>query len=327
LAYDKSLFDSLFQRRDLENNIISYNYCSYCADRYLSRCSCGELKHKDSRDCAVCKAEYTGLNDYNYKPIKQRYHIAALELKQKKSKPLFFGFELEVESGNSRLENREVMAHLVKEKIGSRYVYCVTDGSLHNGIEIVSYPFTWDWYKKEGGIDKWNKLLLFLKQKEWGADKYPNCGIHIHSTKAVWTSFQIYKLVQFIYNPINRSFIYDVAGREPNRYCQITETDTMSAVKIAKDKKNVNASHYNLLNLNNKAGSNGHTIEFRMFKSTLEPLYFHSNIEFVQAIYNFTRDNAKKHMTDKHFLSYINGFKGQYPALIENLTMKLKRIS
>jgi hypothetical protein len=240
---------------------------------------------------------------------------------------LFLGFELETESANSEID-RVSMAHLVKEVIGKDYIYSMKDGSLVNGIEVASFPFTWDWYK-EVGKDKWTELLLFLKDKGWRGDKpgegHSNTvGFHVHTTKAAWSKLQIYKLIQFMYNPINRKFINTIAGRPPMTYCKVSNIDYDNSTTLAKNKKNVDENHYNMVNLNKKSDTTkgGKTIEFRLFKGSLQPLIVHKNIEFIQAIFCFTRDYAKKNMFKDDFIRYISENKKEYPCLSEFIRIK-----
>jgi len=87
----------------------------------------------------------------------------------------------------------------------------------------------------------------------------------------------------------------------------------------------VSQDHYNMINLNKKSDVNegSPTIEFRMFKGVIEPLLFHKNLEFVQAIFNFTKDHSKKEMYKKYFLAYLIKHKNQYSCLMEYLKSKL----
>ena len=62
----------------------------------------------------------------------------------------------------------------------------------------------------------------------------------------------------------------------------VGKEDFDEAVLVAKDKKNRKADHYATINLNSTNGREAaKTIEFRMFQGTLEPLFFHKNLEFV----------------------------------------------
>ena len=319
----------MITKRDNNDNILSTNYCTACS-YHIHKCEtlgCKELTTSYNRTCRACEEDESGLMPYDFKPIRRRFNYSSNEKNIDINTSLFFGFEIEVEAESSKL-GKETMALLIKEVVGKDYVYCMKDGSLSNGIEIASYPYTWDWYKKEGK-EKWTNMLLYLKSKGWRAefDNSHPVGLHVHTTKAAWSNLQIYKLIQFVYNPINRKFMNDVAGRGPMTYCQISSSDYDRSIKLAKDKKNVSNGHYNMINLNRKDDTTkgGKTIEFRMFKGSLEPYTVHKNLEFVQAIFMYTRDNPKKSMFNSAFKKYVLSNSKEYPCLFEFITNLIKK--
>jgi hypothetical protein len=273
----------------------------------------GDRFGDDVHFCLECTENRTSIHEYYYKPSKIYMHSGKKEGKVT-NKALHFGFELEVECRYSSI-GQTTMAELIKEKYTTKYVYIVHDGSIDNGIEIVSHPFTWEQYKEE--IDKWNDLLLFLRSKKWKANR-PKVGFHVHMTKAAFTSFHLFKFLRFFYNEENRKFINIIAQREPNSYSVFSEKDRENVIANAKDKKNRDeGTHYNAINLNNPT-----TVEVRMFRGTLEPLLFNKNIEFLKAAFNFSRDNKPTSMTDMKFTKYVSQHPKAYPCLMEFLKME-----
>ena len=328
-AKDITNLKKVIRRRNNDDELVAYKYCKRCSGG-LKKClsfGCNELCFSGHIFCEACDGERKGLHTHDYKPIRRVFNYSSNEKNIDIESSLFFGFELETEIKDSFID-REAMAHLVKEIVGKDCVYCMTDGSLANGIEIASFPFTWDWYKKVGK-DKWTELLLFLKDKGWRGDRpgegHNNpVGFHVHTTKAAWSKLQIYKLIQFMYNPINRGFVSMAAGRPPMTFCRISTKDWDYSIMLAKNKKNVSENHYNMINLNKKSDTTkgGKTIEFRMFKGSLEPLIVHKNLEFIQAIFCFTRDYTKKEMFVENFIEYIFSNKKEYPCLSEFIRIK-----
>jgi hypothetical protein len=263
--------------------------------------------------CPACTEEQQGQHDHTYKPIRQYFSCAEDEGRVSES-AFHMGFEIEVANVGAFMDH-QVMSHVIREKYGSTRVYCVHDGTInqstgYDGTEIVTHPFTWQDYKAK--LKTWDDLLLFLRSKGYKANL---CGIgfHVHTTKAAWGSFQIYKLMEFVYE--NPKFIQDIAQREENEYCQFDPRNLDP--KVAKLKKNTQPNHYGTVNLNNGNGQASNTIEFRMFQGSLEPLYFHKNIEFVRAIYKYTRDY--RDMTPKGFIMFVTKNRREYPCLNEFL--------
>ncbi|GAG07984.1 unnamed protein product, partial [marine sediment metagenome] len=178
------------------------------------------------------------------------------------------------------------------------------------GIEVVTHPFTWQKYNLEK--EKWDTLLLYLRKRGYKAN-FPGIGFHVHTTKAAWGNSQIHRLLKFIYG--NKSFILQIAQREPNQYCVMDNKDFDEAVLVAKDKKNRSRDHYSTVNLNNGTGQSSETVEFRMFQGTLEPFYLHKNMEFVHACWNFTREYV--HTDVRAFNIFVGAHKKMYPCLFE----------
>jgi hypothetical protein len=180
---------------------------------------------------------------------------------------------------------------------------------------VVSHPFTWEDYKEYSY--KWDEMLIYLREKGWKAN-FKGVGFHVHTTKAAWGSFQIYKLLQLIYR--NKDWACIVAQRKPTSYCVMNDSDFDEAVLVAKNKKNRGRDHYSAINLNNGNGSASKTIEFRMFQGSLEPLFFHKNIEFTRACYQYTRNF--RDMSIGGYTSYVRKNIREYPCLNEFFNMK-----
>jgi hypothetical protein len=295
--------------------------CSHCNENH--KCTCYQCQEQswdfvgenlgNSDDpihfCAKCSELRRPIQDHQYKPTVQHFHAGSKEGKVTKN-ALHFGFELEVEQYYSSV-GRTAMAEMVKDRFTTDYVYIVHDGSIDNGIEVVSHPFTWEEYKEN--IDKWNDLLLFMRSKQWKADR-PKVGFHVHMTKAAFTTFHLFKFLRFFYKKSNRKFILDIAGRAPTYHSVFSEEDRSNIVANAKDKANRDASHYNAVNLNNSD-----TIEIRMFKGTLEPVLFNKNIEFLHAVFEYTKNHNPASMTAEQFIKYVYNHRRKYPCLWDYL--------
>jgi hypothetical protein len=149
-------------------------------------------------------------------------------------------------------------------------------------------------------------MFHILTSKGWDASS-DRVGFHIHTTKEAWKPFQIYKLLQFMYNQKHRTFIEFIAGRKLNRFCSIDKVDVTNAKHIAKHKKNLVEEHYAAVNM-----LGPRTIEFRIFAGTLEFGVFMKNMEFVKAMFDFTRNCSIKLMNLSGFKKFISNNKKHY---------------
>ena len=309
--------DEVVLRTDRNGNDV--NFCSQCAARSIFTCPIcsqevlsNDSMYDEERGMGVCYECYeknTPILAYNYKP-KFVFHNTHIEGKLRDD-TLCMGFELEVERAKSNI-SRVGMADIIKDRYGLEHFYVAHDGSLENGIEIVSQPFTWSYFKNN--VDLWDDLLLFIRSKGWSADS-PRVGFHVHMSKSAFTSVHLYKFMEFIYEPAHTDFIKKIAGRNGNRYAQFNEHDYVKLPAVAKTKRNVSSGdHYHAVNL-----TSPHTVECRIFKGSLEPLIFYKNIEFLVALYKFTGQQSLKDISVEDFCDFIRLHRRKYPCLVEFL--------
>lgn len=131
--------------------------CDWCYDASWYTCdNCGCLIHADDVHtidgydyCEACAEEMESatIHDYSYKPdpdFYQKHEDFA------HGTPLYMGVELEVDKG----ENPEKLAEELQVNVPE--IYCKHDGSLDDGVEIVSHPCTlayhmneldWEWIR------------------------------------------------------------------------------------------------------------------------------------------------------------------------------------
>jgi hypothetical protein len=320
--------------RDEAGDFVIYNICRYCYEAGKETCSlCNVPVHKSVAVrkheyfyCPVCAEESGGIQEFSYKPLKPRFRKGKKEGKVTR-KAFHMGFELEVAPHHSFIEP-EAMVHMVKDHVGRKKLYAMQDGSINQGagctgMELASHPFTWEHYKDKG-VNDWTKMCLFLRKHGWKAT-YPGLGIHIHTTKAAWGTHQIYKLLKFVND--NRMFVQEIAQRGETQYCSYDYFGAVEQKRVAKEKLNRQEHHYNAINLNNgDTGTAAKTIEFRMFQATLEPLFFHKNIEFPYAAWQFTAANSVKEMVERDFRCFLDEHRREFPCLYHFLNNKFRRI-
>lgn len=325
----KGVFQEFPMNKNDRGEVTYFSLCDECSIK-MKKCDLCGMKvpigilqvFGPNSVCPACSEIFTSVHRHAYSPLRMNFQKSKLEGKVT-DKTLYFGFELEIESNGSWVSSREAMADILKHQAGVDRVYVVADGSLSHGVEMVSHPFTWAKWKEDQ--DHWASVLRFAKNKGWESDfggvPGRTVGMHIHTSKAAWGTFQLYKMMSFMYNPRHRSLLTLVGQREPNQYCRFSSEDRDYMKQLAKEKRNMESTHYNVVNLNDKRSytmsGGGATVEFRLFSGTLEPLHFFKNIEFVYAIYCFSRDKSRKQMTEGEFLKYLRLNRRTFPALAE----------
>ena len=225
-----------------------------------------------------------------------------------KNVPIKFGIELEVgcDRGYGRSDCAAVMAEAI-DKSGTnieQYAIFKEDGSLSScdGFEIVTRPDCPSVHKRIWDVTLSDPLVT----KHMSSFNNGKCGIHIHVSRAPLTELWIGRLLVLVNSPSNRPMIHKIAGRGANDYTRYYD-------KKLSDGKGQGIERYEALNI---GGSE--TIEFRVFRGTLNHDSFLKNIEFVEAALEFTRPHTRslREMdTPKPFLDFVSKERKLYPHL------------
>lgn len=161
--------------------------CDTCCDQHAQACyDCGELflfddlvSYEDDYgdneyycpDCDRSKRKKR-IHNYSYKPEpKFKAHNHDDFWTDKSIKELLLGVELEIDKGN----DPEEVAGLITDACDD--VYCKHDGSLKNGVEIVSHPCTLEYHLKDLG---WDKICEIALENEFSSHDAGTCGLHVH---------------------------------------------------------------------------------------------------------------------------------------------------
>jgi hypothetical protein len=227
------------------------------------------------------------IRNYSFKPILQ-----FISMPYDSKEVPFFGIELEVE----RMDKSETSRGDMAKKIENKAWYFKNDGSLNNGFELVSHPLTFS-YIKHSAKD-FESALNELSNNAYNSYNANTCGMHIHISKKAFGTWQLYKFMKFFAE--NVPFIVAISQRKMEKLVQwanIEDNDDNALMYKAK-KKEGNSARYVAINLQNYS-----TIEVRIFRGTLNFNSFMKNIEFIHALYMFTKES--KIITLDSFKEYI----------------------
>jgi hypothetical protein len=217
------------------------------------------------------------INSYSYRPS-MNFH----KLSNENENAPFFGIELEVERKNSNGLKHKYMAGMIKNE----HWYFKTDGSLTDGFEIVTHPLTFNYIQQsEKSFTDSLKLLVENGYNSYDAN---TCGMHIHISKANFTTWHLYRFLKFFVE--NKEFIVAISQRKMEKlkkWANIEDDNDSSLIYKAK-KKDGNNERYVAINLQNKA-----TLEIRIFRGTLNINSFMKNIEFAHALFMYTKENKE----------------------------------
>lgn len=276
--------------------------CDRCSENY-ERCEdCGEthrtsaMRYVDDCDegegwyCSTCHSQRPGrsIHDYSFKPDPV-FHYG--ERERKTAKHRTFGVEIETENKGG---DCEVTA--AQSVSASGLFYCKRDGSIDEGFEMVSHPATLAHWREAdlGYIDK-------LRQTGWRSYGTETCGMHIHVSKDSMSQLTQLKLLEFFKN--NSQFIQLISRRRRSnldRWAAIDPEYTPRKELSRKVKGSRYSERYSAINLKNT-----HTIEFRIFRGTLDVAAVKRNIEFVAALIRFCESHSLGQLTAVEFVRWV----------------------
>ena len=300
-----------------------YNVCESCFENgsYLFCHSCDELWEWDDmymyngeHYCQSCHQENKAqIHYYNYEPNELNFHhikngvSCFTSNKPLTKKTMYLGVELEIDSFEEISTKNECSKETAKDET---LFFNKEDGSLDYGFEIVSHPFTMDYFRANKA--RFHKRIKTALKHGFRSHDVKTCGMHIHVSKDALSNLDIFKIVHFMYS--NVDFIKIISNRtwgQLQQWCSLDINALISGMsdpsqkvericKVAKRKGGT--PKYVGLNL-----AKDKTIEFRIFRGTLNWSTYQKNIQFVDALINWIKSTSLEEIqSDFAILSFMN---------------------
>lgn len=284
--------DATFPRENAYRAPDNECLCEDCFSAHFFICedcdnTCWNDDYAEEGRCVSCHEAY---QESNSNCIESSDYMPRLIFsKEPWENTLYQGVELEIELPESVDPDRHAgdFKRWLMSKGIAKYLYFKNDGSLDNGYEIVSHPFTSQARHK---LLNWAMVLEYLRTHR--AKATSSCGMHVHVSRKGLTDCDIKKLKMFFWT--NRAMCKAVAGRDENSYC----TYENYGLEEYKDNRVVDCdTRYRAVNVNIWHGKKD-TVEFRLFKGTLDAERFIGCLQFTEAVCEFMR-HARASQLDK----------------------------
>ena len=206
---------------------------------------------------------------------------------------LCYGVELEMEAEGGSV--RDIVEQLDRS---AEHHILKSDGSLNNGAELVTVPFTLEGHRT---LYPWAHILKTARSVASSGDT-STCGMHIHVNRRALSPMTLGKMLVFVNAPQNVAYIKTVAQRDPSRWAAFKE-------KTLADGEKLSDSRYEAINVTSK------TAEFRIFRGNLRLERVMKNLEFVDALIHFCAKHRPGRMTWRAFVYWLKHTKRDYPNL------------
>ena len=245
--------------------------CQSCYERYYTTCSrCGRIIHEDDAcyeddddDEPLCGACYTrrcgntAIHDYYYKPTPVFLGEGTR----------FFGVELEIDEAGESNSNAQKLLALANN--GQERIYCKHDGSLEDGVELVTHPMTLAYHTKEM---PWEAVLNQARELGYTSHQARTCGLHIHVNRTAFGASEreqdacIARILYFFEKHWEELLKFSRrTQRQMERWAARYGYKEQPRDILEHAKKGSHGGRYTAVNL-----TNCDTIEFRMFRGTLK---------------------------------------------------------
>lgn len=254
------------------------NYCDECGrefdDQYVTvENECCEYCENTSQNCDDINSWKAprGVRNYGYKP---NPCFCPTEAKN----DICFGFELEMEDHRNNGNNVNEDADYMNDTLG--FTYCKHDGSLTNGIELVSHPATLEYLMERK--ETFRRVFDEMIDRGYTSHNNKNCGLHVHiSLKPLLEANEdaVSNLIIVVDNLWDKLVRFSRRTEEQlNSWASRYDSKQHKPKNVAKEAKK-RCGRYMAINQTNK-----HTVEIRIFRGTLKAETFLATLQIVQRL-------------------------------------------
>lgn len=254
--------------------------CPDCFDDHYTNCErCGCVLHEDYTNY-ICGEPYCdscydvvrehSIHTYSYKPDPIFYGAGKR----------FFGVELEIDGGGTDEGNAEILLDI--GNVGDEKVYIKNDGSLNDGMEIVTHPMSLEFHKTKM---PWKEIMEEAVNLGYKSHKTSTCGLHIHVGRNTFGDTRetqddaISRVLYFVEHHWNELLKFSRRTEKQMAQWAARYGYKNDPKEILDHAKNNGDNRYTCVNI-----TNWNTVEFRMFRGTLKYNTLIATLELVNKI-------------------------------------------
>lgn len=273
------------------------DYCQVCLDERAD--GNGDGDDEDGEDSSRV------VQDYGYKPS-----------------PVFIGtghlyFGVEVEFELAQASRGTVESHIDSHSGFREWFYCKDDGSLDDGIEMVTHPITEESWRGDK-LPTMRALLKDLTRMGCRAWQTETCGLHVHMSRSAFSPAEELRLQRLVFG--NRAAFQVVSGRKKYNYCSFESGNVRSQIYNAVH-KGTSDDRYTAVNFTRR------TIELRFNRGTLNPDSFAARLQLAFALASFVKNHLGFCPLWQEFRDHVKAHKDRWPELNKMLASMRKRIA
>ena len=289
------------------------DYCPRCLDAITAVCHiCGTrftlTNNHGTEDTPLCEDclhthNAKGICEHSFKPTPIFYGKG----------PRYFGVELEIDDGGEYDSSaNEIMAVANTER---EYIYIKHDGSLDDGMEIVSHPMSIDYHMN---VAPWAEVVEKARALDYCSHKAGTCGLHVHVSRAAFGATEeaqdavIARILYFFEKHWEELLKFSRRTQKQledwaSRYGYKAEPK-----EILDHAKGGGRNRYSAVNL-----TNTDTVEFRLFRGTLKLNTFLATLQLLDRICDVASNLSDDDLKDLSWTTFVSGCDA--PELVQYL--------
>ena len=296
--------------------------CQSCFDdHYTHCCRCGALlrasqacyedwdEYDESPYCPECfdSRREVPIRDYYYKPEPLFYGEG----------PRYFGVELEIDGGGEDRSNASALLNLANRN--GEYLYIKHDGSLDDGLELVTHPMSLEFQLQQM---PWEALCRKAVSLGYQSHRAHTCGLHVHVSRRAfgeqeWEQDRALARVLYFFERHWEEMLKFSrrTSRQLERWAARYGYKEQPMDILDHAKKGCHGGRYTCVNLQNPT-----TVEFLMFRGTLKVNTILATLQMIDRICDvaiFLSDDELKSMAWTTFVAGIQP--ERYPQLVQYL--------
>ena len=304
--------------------------CRSCFNEEYHRCNCcGRIIHDDdtywASDYPYCSncyeeddsdedREYDNIHEYSYKPAPIFRRCTNEDAKRIR----YYGVELEIDEGGKDDENAEdILYEANGDSDDEDMLYIKTDGSLNDGMELVSHPCSILYHRTEF---PWKDITRKAKSLGYTSHNAGTCGLHVHISRD-----RLGESSEDQEETISRlMFFFESHWNELVKFSRRTEHALNQWAarygykdcpkEILENAKSSSKGRYASVNI-----CNAKTVEIRMFRGTLKYNTLIATLEMVDAICENVICHTDDELHGQSWADFVVSINPEYIELIRYL--------
>ena len=282
----------------------NYTLCESCFDEDYVRCAdCDRILRRDrvywdddDAYCSSCWDEHCSvIHEYSYTPDLV-FHGKGLR---------HFGVELEIDDGGTVNSNAQKLLDIANKDAENLYIK--TDGSLDEGLELVTHPMTLEYQLNEM---PWAEVLRKAQSMDYLSHAAGTCGLHVHISRLAFgctyeqQEAAIARLLYFV-----EKFWAELLRFSRRTQSQMNRWAARYGIRLTPSEqmshaKNSCAGRYTAVNL-----TNADTIEIRMFRGTLKLNTLKATLQMVNHLVEVAVSLSDYQVQDMSWFDFLDEIK------------------